>query len=41
MIKNLDNPKVLKHLAFKKAHEVLKFNMAEFGFDIENIKSGD
>lgn len=41
MIKNLDNPKVLKHLAFKKAHEVLKFNMAEFGLDIEHIKSGD
>jgi|TARA_B100001059_G_C17812627_1_gene573200 hypothetical protein len=41
MLKNLDNPQVVKHLAFSKAHEVLKFNMAEFGLDIDHIRSAD
>jgi hypothetical protein len=41
MLENLNNPQVIKHLVFKKAHEVLKFNMSQFGLDIEHIKSGD
>ena len=41
MLENLSNPQVIKHLVFKKAHEVLKFNMSQFGLDIEHIKSGD
>ena len=41
MIKNLDNPKYVKHMAFLKAHDVLHFNMQEFGLDIEHIRSSD
>ena len=41
MIKNLDNPQFVKHMAFKKAHNILQFNMQEFDLDIEHIRSAD
>ena len=41
MIKHLDNPQVVKHLAFKNAHEILQYNLSKFGLDIEHIRAMD
>ena len=41
MIKHLDNPQVVKHLAFKNAHEILQYNLSKSGLDIEHLRAMD